>query len=124
MAKGNIELEIGTKYDGDGFNKLNNALKHSGGQVKKASGAVNQLANAMSDMGGKAGKAVGIIGGLAGSFAQMGVAGLVLGGIQLAVQGIVAWFERGKKKAEEFAKTIVEKLKAAFDDFGKQAESV
>lgn len=37
MANSKITLDVGTKYNGEGLKKLENAMKQAGGQAKNAS---------------------------------------------------------------------------------------
>lgn len=43
MAKSDLTLRIGTKYDGEGFKKLNQSLKESQGTVRKVTSATAGL---------------------------------------------------------------------------------
>lgn len=124
MAKGDINLHIGTTYSDDGFRKLNNALKTSGGNMKKASSMVNQVVNGLGNMDSKAGKVVGTMGSLLGSFATMGVAGLVIGGITTAFQLVTNKINEAKKAVREMSEAIKNRLLAAMGDAEAKAAVV
>lgn len=116
MAKGDINLHIGTTYSDEGFRKLNNALKTSGGSMKKASSLVNQVVGGLGNMDTKAGKVVGTLGNLVGSFASMGFAGLVIGGISTAFQLVTNRINESKKAVAEMGEAIKNRLLAAMGD--------
>ena len=116
MAKGNINLHIGTTYDGEGFKKLNNALKASGTQVKRTSTMVNQVVNSLGNMDSKAGKVVGTIGNLVGSFATMGFVGLLIGGISSAFQLVTNHINESKKAVKDLADALKNRLLSAMGD--------
>ena len=116
MARGDINLHIGTTYRDDGFRKLNNALKASSGNMKKASSMVNQVVGGLGDMDSKAGKVVGTMGNLLGSFASMGVAGLVIGGISTAFQLVTNKINESKRAVKEMGEAIKNRLLAAMGD--------
>jgi len=116
MARGDINLHIGTTYSDEGFRKLNNALKTSGGELKKASSMVNQVVGGLGNMDSKAGKVVGTLGNLLGSFAQMGFAGLVIGGITTAFQLVTNKINEAKKAVREMGEALKNRLLAAMGD--------
>lgn len=101
MAKNNIELSIGSTFDGEGFNKLNTALKTSGGNIRRVSGAVGKMIGSMEGMDGAVGKLTKTAGGLLGGFLSMGVWGLVIG----AATSLFGWvnkiFEEERRTTEE-----------------------
>lgn len=78
MAKNNIELSIGSTFDGEGFNKLNTALKTSGGNIRRVSGAVGSMLGRFEGMPGTLGKATRAVGGLLGGLMQFGPVGLTV----------------------------------------------
>lgn len=113
MAKGNINLEIGTKFNGEGLQKLNTALKSTGGQVKKTASAVSQLSGQLGEMGGAAGKVVGGISNVVGSFMQMGMIGGVVAVGTLAIEGLFKWLNRTNEKLKELRDGFKDRLAAA-----------
>lgn len=103
MAKNNIELAIGSKFDGEGFQKLNSALKSSAGNVRRVSGAVGGMLGALEGMDGTIGKVTRTAGGLVGGFLSMGVWGIAIG----AATSLVGWINKVFKEA----KNTTEELK-------------
>ena len=113
MAKGNINLEIGTTFNGEGLQKLNTALKSTGGQVKKTASAVSQLSGQLGNMGGAAGKVVGGISNVVGSFMQMGMVGGIVAAGTLAIEGLFKWLNRTNEKLKELRDGFKDRLAAA-----------
>lgn len=110
MAKSDIELELKTKYKGDGVTKLKQGVKEVDSVVKKASGAVNNLTSQLGGMDNAAGKAASAMSGLVQSFAQGGIWGAAAAGAMMLVNAIVDGF----KKAKEEAKKAAEEARDAF----------
>lgn len=50
--KNDLELKIGTKYDGDGMKKLDGALKNTAKSVGSASRALGSISGELGQMGG------------------------------------------------------------------------
>lgn len=124
MAKGDINLHIGTTYDGEGFKKLNNAIKASGGEMKKASSAMNNVVSQLGSMENQAGKTVGAIGNIMQSFATMGIVGGVVAVGTLAIQGLCDWLDRTNKKLEEMREAFAERVKEAIDNTASSIKSL
>ena len=81
MAKSDIVLDIGTKFNGEGFTKLNQSIKGAAGKTRQASQSINQVVQALGGVEGKVGKIFNSINGLMGGFAQGGAFGLAFAGI-------------------------------------------
>ena len=97
MASNNIELNIGSKFDGEGFNKLNTALRSSSGNVSRVSGAVGNMLTNMDGLDGSIGKVIRSAGGLIGGLLSMGVWGVAIG----AVTKFIGWMESMRNQAKE-----------------------
>ena len=69
MSKSDLMLKVGTHYDGEGMNKLNNAIKQTANKAKDATGQISKINAALGTMEGKAGQVAGKVSGLFGAFA-------------------------------------------------------
>lgn len=88
MAKQQIELGINTTYSGEGFKKLDAALKSSAGSVRTVTGQVGHVIDAVGDLGGSVSKVTGPVGKLVSSFLAGGVWGVAIAG----AASLVGWF--------------------------------
>ncbi len=113
MAKQDITLNIGTKYNGEGLKKLNTAMNAAGGHAKNASKAISGIQAALGGVDGAAGKVVGQIGGVIQAFTQMGVAGGVIAAGTAAIQGLFKWLNKTNDALSELAKGFGDRLKTA-----------
>lgn len=89
MAKQNIEFAIGSKFSGEGFQKLDSALKGSSKGVAQFSHSVTGVLGQMDALPGKAGNAAKAVGDLVSSGLKMGVWGLAIQGATMAVGALV-----------------------------------
>lgn len=97
MARNNIELNIGSKFDGEGFNKLNTALRSSSGNIRRVSDVVGNMLSNMDGLDGSIGKVVRTAGGLVGGLLSMGVWGVAIG----AVVKFVGWLGNMRSQVKE-----------------------
>lgn len=124
MARQQIELGINTTYSGEGFKKLNAALKQSSGQVTRVSSSVSNVMDKLGGLDGAAGKTVGAIGKLAGSFAHGGVFGVAMGLASTAVGFLVGKFNEAKETARKFADVMRNEVAAAFGDIEAKSKKM
>lgn len=124
MARGDINLHIGTSYDGEGFKRLGNALNKTGGELKKTSGVVNSVTGALGGMDNQASKAVGAVGSLVSSFATMGVAGLVVGAASMAFSFLKEKADAAKESIKKVAEAVRSHLVSALGDAEKRAKEM
>lgn len=110
MAKSDLTLNVGTKYNGDGMKKLDTALKSTAKTVGSASRAIGTISSELQGVSGKAGQAAGAVSGLFSALASGGPAGLVIAGITAAVSFLVKAFNDAKEKAKEAAQAMAEKF--------------
>ena len=101
--KQDLTLNVGTKYDGDGMKKLDNALKNSARTVGAAGRAIGSVSSELQQLGGKAGQAAGAVSGLFSTLMAGGPLALVVAGIGVAVGAIVKAFQDAKEKAKDAA---------------------
>ena len=83
--KQDLTLNVGTKYDGDGMKKLDNALKNSARTVGAAGRAIGSVSSELQQLGGKAGQAAGAVSGLFSALMTSGPLAAVVAGIGVAV---------------------------------------
>lgn len=113
MAKGNIVLDVDTKYNGEGMTKLNQAMKDTGAKAKTASRAIGEIQQALGETNTAAGKVAGAVGGVVQSFTQLGIAGGIIAAGTLAIQGLFKWLNRTNDALGELAKGFGNKVAAA-----------
>lgn len=111
--KQDLTLNIGTKYDGDGFKKVNSAINSTAARAKSASKAIGGIQTALGGLGGEAGKVAGQVGGIAQAFTQMGIAGGIIAAGTLAIEGLFKWLNKTNDALSELAKGFGDKLKSA-----------
>ena len=124
MAKNNIILDIGSKFNGEGFTKLKGAMKEAGSTAKTAGKAIKDISTAMGEVGGEAGKVAGAIGGITQAFASMGIAGGVIAAGTLAIQELFKWLNKTNDALSELAKGFKDKMKAGVDATKSQIEKL
>ena len=100
MAKSDLTLRIGTKYDGEGFKKLNQSLKESQGTVRKVTSATAGLIDQMGNLGGKFSGVTSQVTKFAYSFMSGGVWGLAIAGVSALIGKFVSLREEQKKLDE------------------------
>lgn len=111
--KEDLNINIGTKYNGDGMKKANAAITSTANRAKSASKALGGIQSALGGVGGKAGEAMGKVGNLVQSFMQMGVAGGIIAAGTLAIEGMFKWLNKTNDALSELAKGFSDKLKGA-----------
>lgn len=111
--KEDLNINIGTKYNGDGMKKANAAITSTANRAKSASKALGGIQSALGGVGGKAGEAMGKVGGLVQSFMQMGVAGGIIAAGTLAIEGMFKWLNKTNDALKELAKGFSDRLKGA-----------
>lgn len=124
MAKQDISLNIGTKFNGEGFKKMNQAVQGAAGSVRSASKNINGVVQALGGVEGQVGKIFNGIGNIMGAFAQGGVFGLAVAGIGMAFKFVMDKIEEAKKKAEEAAKAMKEAWEKAFNRLGERISAI
>ena len=124
MAKNNIILDIGSKFNGEGFKKLKGAMKDAGSTAKTAGKAIKDISTAMGEVGGEAGKVAGAIGGITQAFASMGIAGGVIAAGTLAIQELFKWLNKTNDALSALANGFKEKMKAGVEATKNQIEKL
>lgn len=111
--KEDLNINIGTKYNGDGMKKANAAITSTANRAKSASKALGGIQSALGGVGGKSGEVMGKVGGLVQSFMQMGVAGGIIAAGSLAIEGMFKWLNKTNDALKELAKGFSDRLKGA-----------
>lgn len=124
MAKNDLVLNVGTKYNGEGMRKLDNAIVKSSGNIKRVGGIIGAVSGQLEGISGQAGKAAGALGRLAGAAAGMGIWGVVLTGVTMVVGKLVEWFGRADEQAKKLAQTFRDNLAKATDDAKKSIDAL
>lgn len=124
MAKNDISLRIGTKYDGEGFKKLNNALKDSSKQAKTATDTISKISSAVGGIDGEVGKVAGGLSKVFSSFAQGGVVGLAIAGVTTVVGMCISKFKEMREHAKAVAQAIKDNVVNAMKGVLSNAEKV
>ena len=122
MAKSDIQLNIGTKYSGEGVVKLEQGLKKANDSAKKATAAVNGITAAIGGMNNAAGKAAQAASGLLESFLQGGIWGAAAAGVMLVINKIVDGFNKAKQASKEAAEFARKQFMTAFESISRNAE--
>lgn len=114
--KEDLTLNIGTKYKGDGFKKVDQSLKNTAKTVNTASRAIGAISSELGQMEGAVGKAAGAFSGLISTIATGGgPIGLAIAGITAAIALVVKAFNDAKEAAKEAAQTMRESFTSAID---------
>lgn len=106
MAKNNIELSIGSTFDGEGFTKLNTALKTSGGNIRRVSGSVGRMLGQFEGMPGTLGKATRAVGGLLGGLMQFGPVGLTVAAAVGAFKLIIGPLQKIQEETKQLKENL------------------
>ena len=101
MAKSDLTLRIETKYDREGFKKLNQSLKESQGTVRRVTSAAAGLIDQMNGLGGKFSGVTNKVTQFAYSFMSGGVWGLAIAGVSALIGKFVSLREEQKKLDEQ-----------------------
>ena len=113
--KQDLTLNVGTKYDGDGMKKLDNALKNSARTVGAAGRAIGSVSSELQQLGDKAGQAAGAVSGLFSALMTSGPLAAVVAGIGVAVGAIVKAFQDAKEKAKDAAEALADSFNKAVE---------
>lgn len=114
--KEDLTLNIGTKYKGDGFKKVDQQLKATAKTVGTASRAIGAISSELGQMEGAVGKAAGAFSGLISTIATGGgPIGLAIAGITAAIALVVKSFRDAKEAAKEAAQTMRDSFSNAID---------
>lgn len=124
MAKSDIVLDIGTRFNGEGFTKLNQSIKGAAGKTRQASQSINQVVQALGGVEGRVGKIFNSINGLMGGFAQGGAFGLAFAGIGAAFTLVMNKIKEAKEKAKQAAEEMRDSFKKMFDGLGDKIQEI
>lgn len=122
--KQDLTLNVGTKYDGEGMKKLNNAVKSTAKNVGNASRVMGSLSSELNQVAGKAGQAAGAIGGLFSAFAQGGMVAGVIAAITTGITMIVSAFKKAKEEAKNAAVAMADYFNQAFNKVSKRIQDI
>lgn len=114
--KEDLTLNIGTKYKGDGFKKVDQQLKATAKTVGTASRAIGAISSELGQMEGAVGKAAGAFSGLISTIATGGgPIALAIAGITTAIAFVIKAFKDAKEASKEAAQTMRESFSNAID---------
>ena len=117
MAKNDLQLNVGTNYDGEGLKKLDTALKSSAKSINSVKDTVGKLDGELSKMGGNAGKVANAVSGLFSAFMQGGGVALAVAGISAAIGLVIKAFNDAKEKAKELGQAVR-------DSIGREVDAI
>ena len=117
MAKADLVVNVGTKYNGEALKKLNAGIRDSAKVAKSAGQALGSITSELGQMGGAAGKAAGAVSGLMSAMMAGGPVAIAIGAITTAIGFVVKAFKDAKEAAKEAAATIR-------DSFGQSIDSI
>lgn len=135
--KEDLTINIGTKYKGDGFKKVDQQLKNTAKTVNTASRAIGSISSELGQMEGKVGKAASAFSGLISTIATGGgPIALAIAGVTAAIGFVIKSFKDAKEAARAAAQTMRESfannidaisrrmsgLMSIFAEFRKQSE--
>ena len=118
MAAEQITFSIGSNFNGDGFNKANNAVKATGKFANAAKGVFTEVISQIQSTDGEVGKLAGQFSQLAIIAGQLGVAGAAMYGVQQGAQALgdyIAHMNDDLLHAVEHANDLSERLKKIAD---------
>ena len=124
MAKNDLSLKIGTAYDGEGFKKLDAALKDSSKQAKTAPDTISKISSAVSGIDGEAGKVAGNLSKVFSAFTQGGIVGLAIAGITTVVGACISKFKEMREHTKAVAQAIKDNVVNAMKEVLANAEKV
>lgn len=101
-----LKFEIGSVFNGEGFQKANAALDRTSKAVGKASGTIGALGGELGQLGGAVGKTAGAVGNLASSFAMGGPWGLAIAAVTTIVGLFIKWQQSIKETREKHAQLM------------------
>lgn len=114
MANQNLNINIGTSFNGQGMSKALTAVDSLSKTTGKVAGAVGRLGGAFESLGGTAGKTIGDISGALGALATGGIFGAII----FAVTSIIQLFQKmGEDKS-------MDKLKENLSNIKENSEKV
>ena len=108
MANQNLNINIGTSFNGQGMSKALTAVDSLSKTTGKVAGAVGRLGGAFESLGGTAGKSIGAISGALGALATGGIFGAII----FAVTSIIQLFQKmGEDNSMDKLKENLSKVK-------------
>ena len=116
----NINLDIGTRYNGDGFKKLDTAMRNSAQTARRTTSAIGNISNAMSGASGPIGKTAGMLSKITGAFAEGGPWALVIAGVTSFIAGIKKAHDQVKQFYKDYVASINAVDRALFNQFKMQ----
>lgn len=124
MAKADISVNVGTKFNNDGLKKLDAATKKAASGAKSAAQAMGSISQELGRMGGAAGKAAQAASGLMGVLTAGGPIAITLAAITSGIMLLVKAFNDAKELAKDAAKSMREGFSKAFEASAKQIDNV
>lgn len=122
--KSDLTLHIGSTYDGEGFNKLNQSLKESSKQAKTATDTISKVSSAVSGIDGEAGKVAGNLSKVFSAFTQGGLVGVAIAGVTTVVGFCISKFKEMREHAKAVAQAIKDNVVNAMKEVLANAEKV
>jgi len=105
MADQNIRFNIGSAFQGEGFEKARQAVASVNNNVKGSIASATRLAGAFGEMDASAAKAMQAATGLIGALATMNITAI---STQALMMGINLYFDEMRQKADECRKRVDE----------------
>lgn len=124
MAKADLVVNVGTKYNGEALKKLNAGIRDSAKVAKSAGQALGSITSELGQMGGAAGKAAGAVSGLMSAMMAGGPVAIAIGAITTAIGFVVKAFKDAKEAAKEAAETIRDSFSNSIDNVTRRLQGI
>lgn len=116
-----VKLVFQSVFNGDGINKMNNALKTTVATSQKTIAAGMAIASSVAASGSAAGSAAEAVTKFVGAFAQLGAVGGIIAGVQIVLDKIGNYFI---EKAEAMVKAMEranDRIRAIVDEMSEKS---
>lgn len=117
MAKNDLDINLKTKYSGEGIQKLDSSIKNSSAKIRNLSSGFKNAANASRAFGSEAASQLSqvsnSVGQVASGLASGGILGVAIAGAGLLVTKITDKFKELKDAAQEYGKKIKDMIKSS-----------
>lgn len=120
MADNHITFKIGSAFNGEGFEKANQAIKDNRKEISASVRGLGELSSAFKNVSPGAAAAADGVGKFAAAFVSGGIAGgvisLALEGISLAVEKVSQHFAEAAEATKKYAAILKDEVMAALGD--------
>lgn len=124
MASNNIQINIGSSFNGTGMEKAMGTVKNFSNSAKGAASAVGHLSQTLGGMGGPVSKLIGDLTGLTSALAMGGTVGIAIAGVTSLISLFKFFSEEADKAKKAQEKLFTDNLNKGINEYGKNLDTV